>query len=352
MSRSNLNKSRQMLVDSFIKCLEEETLPWSKGWTSLSMGEMQNPVSKTKYKGGNVLLLSIIAAQRGYEDPRWCTFHQAADRGWHIKKGTKGVPVEFWSVYDTVAKKAISFQDYHKELTVNERPDDEFKIMSRTYVVFNGSCIDGIPAYDKPESQKLNTVEMNAFIQNAITNMKVGYREFGNSAYYTPSIDTITMPPRHQFENQYEFNSTLLHELSHSTAAPSRLNREIKNPFGSERYAEEELRAEISSVFLSQYLDIDISESRLNNHKAYVQSWASALKKDPNVLFRAIKDAESISDYIIEKGEYEILRSSEVVVDEKPSLENMIRLAEQRRDADEHHAACGVKDFALEMQEI
>ena len=77
-----------------------------------------------------------------------------------------------------------------------------------------------------------------------------------------------------------------------------------------------------------------------------------SIKKDPNVLFRAIKDAESISDYIIEKGEYEILRSSETVLDEKPSLENMIRLAEQKRDSDEQHAARGVKDFAIEMQEL
>ena len=46
-------------------------------------------------------------------------------------------------------------------------------------------------------------------------------------------------------------------------------------------------------------------------HKAYIQSWASALQDAPGELFRAIKDAEKISDYLIEKGEFEMILEAE-----------------------------------------
>ena len=44
----------------------------------------------------------------------------------------------------------------------------------------------------------------------------------------------------------------------------------------------------------------------MENHTAYVQNWISVLQNNPNELFRAIKDATKISDYLIEKGEFVI----------------------------------------------
>ena len=40
------------------------------------------------------------------------------------------------------------------------------------------------------------------------------------------------------------------------------------------------------------------------NHKAYIQSWIQVIEDQPNELFAAIKDAEAISDYLLEKGEF------------------------------------------------
>lgn len=40
------------------------------------------------------------------------------------------------------------------------------------------------------------------------------------------------------------------------------------------------------------------------NHAAYIQSWIKVLQNNPNELFAAIKDAEKISDYLLEKGEF------------------------------------------------
>lgn len=127
------------------------------------------------------------------------------------------------------------------------------------------------------------------------------------------------MPPRNCFEIQEAFTSTCLHELANATTHSSRLNRKTCGSFGSEAYAIEELRAEMSNVFLSQHLNIELNNDNLDNHKAYIQSWAEKIKDDPNCLFRAIKDAEAISDYMIEMGEKETI----LQVETKSEVEKM-----------------------------
>ena len=70
-----------------------------------------------------------------------------------------------------------------------------------------------------------------------------------------------------------------------------------------DEYALEELRAEIGSSFLCGDLGLDISNARIDNHKAYIQSWISGFKEKPNVLLSTINDAKKITDYIENKGE-------------------------------------------------
>lgn len=50
-------------------------------------------------------------------------------------------------------------------------------------------------------------------------------------------------------------------------------------------------------------LGLDISNARIDNHKAYIQSWISGFKEKPNVLLSTINDAKKITDYIENKGE-------------------------------------------------
>ena len=60
-------------------------------------------------------------------------------------------------------------------------------------------------------------------------------------AYYSPDEDTIHIPSAEQFKNSLSYNTTCFHELAHATGAAQRLNRNIRNPFGSAAYAYEEL---------------------------------------------------------------------------------------------------------------
>lgn len=88
----NLNKTRQMLIDNYIRSLEEDKIPWIQKWSGSSIP--RNAVNDKNYNGTNRLLLNYIAHEKGYGDPRWCTFNQIADKSkkyhpdekWHLKK--------------------------------------------------------------------------------------------------------------------------------------------------------------------------------------------------------------------------------------------------------------------------
>lgn len=179
------------------------------------------------------------------------------------------------------------------------------------YSVFNAEQIDGISKYEA-KKYDLDTERIMHIRDNLINNMNVGYSEEGDKAFYNPKHDRIVIPEMDRFETEYDYMATLFHEAGHATGHESRFNRQIANMFGSPEYAKEELRAEISSAFTAQAVGITYEQnSHMENHKAYIQSWISALKNNPNELFLAIKDAEKISDYLIEKAEVEKEMSNE-----------------------------------------
>lgn len=303
-------KMREEMVREFIKCLSEETIPWHMAW---STDRPVNAVTNTRYRGINKMWLSFIQKMEGWEDPRWCTFKQASNKGWKIIKGSKGTPVEFWSLYDTQKKKKISYAEA-RELEENLTPeeyDKRIRLVSRVYSVFNAEQIDGISKYEA-KKYDLDTERIMHIRDNLINNMNVGYSEEGDKAFYNPKHDRIVIPEMDRFETEYDYMATLFHEAGHATGHESRFNRQIVNMFGSPEYAKEELRAEISSAFTAQAVGITYEQnSHMENHKAYIQSWISALKNNPNELFLAIKDAEKISDYLIEKAEVEKEMSNE-----------------------------------------
>ena len=149
--------------------------------------------------------------------------------------------------------------------------------------------------------------------------MEVGITYAGDRAYYSPTTDAICIPPKESFISESELYGTTLHEFAHSTGSEKRLNRQLKSYYAdSESYAIEELRAEIASVFMTVELGIKMSDSVVENHQAYVQSWLSQIKQDHNVLFTAIKDADKIADYLMDMGRVELLREQLAIEQKMP----------------------------------
>lgn len=301
-----LNKMREQMAQAFINSLKEDKIPWHREWSVVGVKPF-NGASDVRYRGINAMWLSYVSNYKGYDDPRWYTFKQAKEQGYKVKVGEKGTHIEFWSLYDTETKKKITQHDA-KELSENLSPEEYFdriKPISNTYVVFNAKQIEGVPETDIEKNQ-LNTEELISCRNKLVENMEVDFSEGGDRAFYSPAMDRITMPDIERFENEYAYMATFLHEAAHASGAGNRLNRDLTGTFGSEKYAKEELRAEIASAFTAQMTGISYGQNDyMENHKAYVQSWITILENNPNELFTAIKEAEGISDYLIEKGEFD-----------------------------------------------
>lgn len=306
-----LNRMREEMINSFIDCLKKDTIPWHRGWSS---ERPFNAVTNTEYHGANALWLTYNQQAQLYKDPRWCTFKQAQSKGWKIKQGSKGTKIEFWSLYDTEEKRKLTRTEA-KQLT-DELTAEEFtnrvKPVSNTYTVFNGEQIEGIPLYEIRKNV-LHLDELLYGRNKLIENMKVGLKEGGNEAFYSIAEDMIVLPKINQFDNEFEYITTFFHEAGHATGHVSRFNREMPSARGTDIYAREELRAEIASAFAAQAFGIDYTQNKyMENHEAYIQDYIKVLENEPNELFAAIKDAEKISDYLIEKGEFGLEKETEM----------------------------------------
>ena len=288
-----ISKTKEELVNMYIDSLKEGKIPWRERWvSSLNV----NGISDKEYKGINQLLLSYVTYKEQYNDNRWFTYYQIKQKGYKLKdaKG-KGIPVEFYSVYDIKNKKKIDFADY--ERLVNERPETKvnYRLICNTSYVFNASLIEGVPEQDKYPYDK--SIPTNNYIKKIISKLGVKYSERGNEAFYSPTTDEIVLPESKKFYDEYSYYATQLHEISHSTGSKDRLNRNIDFK-DKKSYAREELVAEISSSFLMAKLGIVPESEDYNNHKSYIQSWISILEDKPNELFKAINESNKVYDYI------------------------------------------------------
>lgn len=115
-------------------------------------------------------------------------------------------------------------------------------------------------------------------------------------AFYNRNTDSIHLPARAAFKTAGDYYGTALHELAHWTGHPQRLNRETLNEtyrFGDMEYAKEELRAELSSVFLMAERGIPHNP---DSHTAYLSAWLKSLRDDKHEIFRAARDAHKAAD--------------------------------------------------------
>lgn len=301
------NPVRQAMVDQFLSALKEERIPWRECWsvdppTSFATGK--------SYRGENKLMLSFVSSKQGYTDPRWMTYHQAREQGWQVRKGEKGTKISFRAWQDKLTKETLNWEDVKK---IRETDPDRIQniiMFGKEYSVFNGQQIDGIPEWEADRVQ----ADMDRLLcqrDQLLANLGVGLTEGGDRAFYQVKTDTITMPGVRYFESGYGYMCTLLHEAGHATGHPNRLNRPVGNRFGTPDYAKEELRAEIASAFTAQALNIPMDETALgdslDNHTAYIQSWIKVLEDSPDELFDAIRDADKISDYLQEHGQFQAL---------------------------------------------
>lgn len=286
-----MTKQQQQLAEEFVTLLETEQLEWKKGWSGIS-ARPYNPVTGTVYHGVNRFRLLLTAQALGYQDPRWCTFHQIQKNNWKLKRGKgQASKVEIWMPYDRELKKWITWEEFREQGGITEH----YCLRTKSYPVFNGDMIEGIPPLEVT-LQEVDPVELVDTISDSMQ-VPIVYHET-DRAFYRPSEDRIYLPNREQFFSTYDYASTALHELAHATGAAHRLNRKLTGSTSQESYAQEELVAEITSCFLSSELPVKQTEEHIRNHQAYVQSWIRQIREKPESLIRAIQSAEQASNYL------------------------------------------------------
>lgn len=283
----------ETVAEKLIEQLKAGTAPWQKPWEpgEPSAHIPMNPTTGKRYRGINAI--QLMSENR--EDQRWLTYKQAAGVDAQVRKGEKGTPIQYWKFSEEQTKTDSEGKPVRdasgepvKENVKLERPRVFFA------TVFNAEQIDGLPPLQPRKQHEWTAIERaEQILQGSGAEIRHGEQ---NRAFYLKSTDTIHMPDRGQFSTADNYYAIALHELGHWTGHESRLDRDLSNPFGSQGYAKEELRAEIASMILGDELGIGHDPEQ---HAAYVGSWIKALQEDPLEIFRAAADAEKIQDYVL-----------------------------------------------------
>ena len=295
----------EYIANLFLKAIENGTAPWTKPWTAGQMCLMRpfNPETGVVYSGVNSTVLLLAGYQKGYTDSRWLTFNQAKAAGGTVRRGEHGITLR---KFIFTQNKIVLDENGKTKFDENGKPIYEEVILERpiikTFTVFNVQQINFAQEhkYSRPigETEVITEEQIWENYEKAeqlIQATKADIIHGGGRAFYSPSEDCITIPPKEKFKTQEGYYSTVLHELSHWTGHESRLNRDIKNTFGEQDYAKEELVAEISSFMLCMKLGIG---HNLENHASYVNSWSKNLKDKPAEIYQAAKKAKEAQQFI------------------------------------------------------
>ena len=255
-------------------------MPWHTD--GLSAGRPINALSGKAYRGVNVLALWCAAQEAGYSSDQWATYKQWSERGQQVRKGEKSTSIVFWKIGDALESEGAD----------GDEENGSRRIIARGYSVFNAEQIDGYQAPAMPTRTDIARVqEADEFF----TALGADIRHGGGRAFYRSTTDHIQMPPFEVFRSTIAYYSTLSHEVTHWTGAKARLDRDLKNRFGSEAYAAEELVAELGAAFLCA--DLGLANEPRPDHAAYVSNWLQVLKNDKRAIFTAAAKAQQAVDF-------------------------------------------------------
>lgn len=289
MSREDIY---QEVTNKIIQVLESVKLDdYQAPFSGLaSQGLPLNPITENHYQGINILSLWFNQQNKSFTSNHWATFKQWKEKGAQVRKGEKGSRIIF---YKTLRVTEENSQGGEEEV---------FIPMLRLYTVFNANQVDG---YERSESKPADLDLVNRIETADQFCMQTGadIRHGEAQAYYHRLNDYINMPQTSLFidtehasasENYY---STLFHELTHWSGAPHRLDRDkAKNSREREKYAFEELVAELGAAFLCAQLGI--TQTTRDSHAIYIKGWLQALKNGNRFIFQAAAQAAKASEYL------------------------------------------------------
>lgn len=279
----------QNVTNTIIKALEAGTPPWVHPWHS-GAGDMvpANLSSGRRYRGINVLLLSMRVMQHGYATNRWLTYQQARALGAHVRKGEQGTEVVLFKMHEFGAGAC-------EPITAGRDTDRRVIPLIRSFTVFNAGQIDDLPLALMPTPAPVHEWDACEAAEAILATSGADIRHGGSRAFYAPSQDCIQLPDRSAFASAADYSRVALHELTHWTGHAERCNRVLSSRVHIEAYAFEELVAEMGSAFLTDHCGLPGALP----HASYIESWLKALKNDKKLIFTAASQAQKAADYLL-----------------------------------------------------
>ena len=329
MSSGEHKSAGQKAVDKFTEMMiarmeEMKAGGWKKGWINgkAVFGMPQN-ISGRTYSGSNSFFLQMDAAMNGYKTPVYMTFLQIQKEGAHVNKGATAMPVIYWdfTIQDKNGKR-VSSSDY-RNMSKEEQKQYTVIPFLKAYNVFNIDMTNlhevNKEKYDKlmakfasPEIKDAKGMYENAALDRLLERQEwvcpIQVDKRSDSAFYNRTRDFIVVPMKEQFnigatpEDVYkdgmEYYSSALHEMAHSTGSPERLNRTKGDKFGDDKYAKEELVAELTAANVGYAMGFD--RRILDNNAAYLDGWISVLKENPKFIVSVMADVNKASAMVLE----------------------------------------------------
>src|SRR5579859_1747996 len=230
----------QQVTDKIVALLKEEKIPWRRPWGSSEIMSLPvNAKTKAPYQGINIMLLWL----QEQPSPYWATEKVWTDLGAYLIEGELPTRIFFYTFFNGKNNKRVPFL--------------------REYNVYNLWQVRGCDYLRMRASTRIQADFAPA--EQIITNSQADIR-VSKEAYYDISEDVIYCPPRRHFHSMAGYYTTKLHELSHWTGNAKRLNRVFGVARKTPEYAFEELIAELSSCFLSAYLEIPEALDEMPQH--------------------------------------------------------------------------------------
>lgn len=317
-----LDRFAEMMIERMEQMKDSD---WKQGWIGGANGFAGLPqnVGGRNYSGSNSFFLQLHTAAKGYQLPVYLTFNQAHNLKAHVLKGEKSFPVVYWDIMvkDKDGKKVST--DEYKAMSKEERKNLDVIPFVKAFPVYNvdqtnlreaqpervQKLIDKFKVPELRDTQGMYAhTALDRMIQEQSWLCPIQADKRENGAYYSPSRDIVVLPMKAQFntgstpEEVYrdgmEFYSTMLHEMTHSTMTPERLNREMDGKFGDPKYAKEELVAELTAAMIGHSMGFDSKVT--DNSAAYLDSWISVLKKEPKFIVSIMSDVNKASDLILD----------------------------------------------------
>jgi antirestriction protein ArdC len=203
-----------IVTEKIINLLEQGIVPWRRPWSA--SGLPRNLMSKKPYRGVNLFLLSATK----YVSPFWAMMKQANQLGGSVRKGEHSQIVVFWKV-DQIADAETETNPANDEAQEKSRR----RFVLRYYRVFNleqcelpESVLDELP---KIETHQHDPIEAAERIIAGMSNpSEIQYA--GSKAYYSPTTDRITLPPRELFTSTKKFMPVFSFSMRNPTPAATR----------------------------------------------------------------------------------------------------------------------------------